>query len=107
MSDYFLVTQARGPAYDPSRARREQAGWAEHAAFMDALAGEGAVVLGGPMGDVNEDDVLLVMEVASEAEVHARLAEDPWAQTILVIKQIQPWSVWLRGSRWQAHEAAH
>ncbi|HEY7432413.1 MAG TPA: YciI family protein [Streptosporangiaceae bacterium] len=107
MSDYFLVTQARGPTYDPSRARREQAGWTEHAAFMDALAEEGVIVLGGPVGDLNEDDVLLVMDVASEAEVRVRLAGDPWSETILVIKEVQPWSVWLRGARWQQQPAAH
>ena len=37
--------------WDHSRARREQAGWSEHAAFMDALAEEGFVVLGGPIGE--------------------------------------------------------
>lgn len=107
MSDYFLVTQTRGPAYDPARPRREQAGWDEHAAFMDALAAGGSIVLGGPVGDVNSDDALLVMDVPSEADARARLAGDPWADTVLSIKQIQPWSVWLRGPRWEAQAAAH
>ena len=51
MADYFLVTRVRGPAWDYARARREQPGWAEHAAFMDALVEEGFVVLGGPVGE--------------------------------------------------------
>jgi hypothetical protein len=51
VADYYLVERAKGPAWDHSRERREQAGWDEHAAFMDALADEGFVVLGGPIGD--------------------------------------------------------
>jgi uncharacterized protein len=102
MSDYFLVTQTRGPAYDSARPRREQAGWDEHAAFMNALVADGSIALGGPVGDVNEDDVLLVMDVPSEACARDRLAGDPWVGTVLAIKQIQPWSVWLRGPHWAA-----
>lgn len=33
---------------------REQALWAEHAKFMDALTAEGFVVLGGPLGEGGE-----------------------------------------------------
>ena len=107
MSDYFLVTQTRGPAYEPARPRREQAGWDEHAAFMEALVADGSVVLGGPVGDVNGDDVLLVMDLPGEADIRARLAQDPWAGSVLAIKQIQPWSVWLRGPDRQRQGAVH
>lgn len=51
MADYHLIEQAKGPGWDHSRGRREQPGWSEHAAFMDALAEEGFVVLGGPIGE--------------------------------------------------------
>jgi hypothetical protein len=47
VADFYLVEQGRGPAWDYSKRRREQAGWDEHAAFMDALTDEGVVVLGG------------------------------------------------------------
>jgi len=96
-ADYFLVTVARGPAWDHGRRRREQAGWDEHAAFMDALAAEGVVVLGGPVGEGDGDDVLLVVAVDDEATIRARLAADPWAGSILTIDAVRPWSVWLRG----------
>src|SRR6266540_3821404 len=59
MADYFLVEIARGPAWDHSRRRREQAGWDGHVAFMDGLTEEGVVVLGGPVGD--GEKVLLVL----------------------------------------------
>lgn len=37
-ADCYLVRLGWGAAWDPSLPRRGQAGWAEHAAFMDALA---------------------------------------------------------------------
>ncbi len=63
---YFAVTEAPGPNWDPSRARRQQDRWDEHAAFMDARVEDGFVVLGGPLGDGNE--VLLIVRADSEAE---------------------------------------
>ncbi len=98
MADYFLVERARGPAWDHLRRRREQAGWDEHAAFMDALTEDGFVVLGGPIGDGQR--VLLVVEAADEREVEARLADDPWLPMgILRIASIEPWTIWLDGRR--------
>ena len=97
MADYFLVENAKGRAWDHSRRRREQAGWDEHAAFMDALAEERFVVLGGPVGEGDGDNTLLVVDADSEATIRARLAEDPWhSDGLLRIERIRPWSVWLR-----------
>src|SRR5207249_2009079 len=96
MAAYFLVKRAHGPSWDPSRLRREQAGWNEHAAFMDGLVDEGIVVLGGPVGEGDGDYALLVMEVRDEAEVRSRLAADPWGEDMLVTESIEPWSVFLR-----------
>jgi uncharacterized protein YciI len=95
-ADYYLVRLARGPAWDYARSRREQAGWDEHAAFMDALAAEGVVVLGGPVGEGDGDYTLLVVETASEAAIRDRLAGDPWLGGLLTIESVEPWSVWLR-----------
>ena len=95
-ADYYLVELERGPAWDESRRRREQAGWHEHAAFMDVLAEEGFVVLGGPVGDGDGDHVLLVIAARSEAVIRSRLADDPWAGTILTIASVEAWSVWVR-----------
>lgn len=96
MADYYLVERARGPAWDFSRPRRSQAGWDEHAAFMDALAEEGMVVLGGPVGEGDGENVLLVVDVESDATIRARLAEDPWGEDMLTTESVKPWSVWLR-----------
>jgi len=93
---YYLVERANGPSWDYSRGRREQAGWDEHAAFMDALADEGFVVLGGPVGEGDGVYNLLVIRAGSEAQIRTRLADDPWEGSILTISTVKPWSVWLR-----------
>ena len=75
---------------------RDQALWAEHAAFMNALAAEGFVILGGPLG--TGEEVLLVIDAASEDIIRARLAADPWTDArLLVVKSVQPWTVLLEG----------
>jgi uncharacterized protein YciI len=96
MADYFLVKRVPGPDWDHSRRRREQVGWDDHAAFMDALAAEGLVVLGGPVGEGDGDHALLVVDADNEATIRARLAADPWSERMLATASIEPWSVWLR-----------
>ncbi len=96
MADYFLVERAKGPDWDHSRPRREQDGWEEHAAFMDALCEQGFVVLGGPIGEGDGDNALLVVDSPDEAAVRARLTEDPWGEDMLATESIRPWSVLLR-----------
>jgi hypothetical protein len=92
---YFLVTRANGPDWDDSRQRREQPGWDEHAAFMDALVDDGFVLLGGPVGE--DERVVLVVDAADKGEVVARLAADPWPPEVLRTVSIEPWTVWLDG----------
>jgi uncharacterized protein YciI len=92
---YFLVMEKPGPTWDPARPRREQDGWGEHARFMDALADAGFVVLGGPLGDM-EGDPMLVVDAASEEEARKRLAPDPWLEDgTLVIARVEPWEILL------------
>jgi uncharacterized protein YciI len=96
VADYFLVERAKGPAWDHSKLRREQAGWDAHAAFMDALGEEGFVVLAGPIGEGDGDNALLVVDAVSDAEVRERLAEDPWGEDMLITESVRPWSVLVR-----------
>jgi uncharacterized protein len=97
MADYLLVEYLRGPAWDSSRRRREQAAWDEHAAFMDELVEDGVIVLGGPVGDVDGEKAILVCRATSEAELRRRLAADPWSETVLTVGSVEPWTIWLRG----------
>jgi hypothetical protein len=45
---HFAVLLEHGPPWNQERPLREQAGWDEHATFMDALAADGFVQLGEP-----------------------------------------------------------
>ena len=97
--DYLLVTIAKGPAWDHAKGRREQHGWDEHAAFMDALVDEGFIVLGGPVGDREGEHTMHVVTETDETKVRDRFAQDPWAGDLLVIERIVPWHTWLKATR--------
>ena len=49
MQQLFAVIRTRGPAWQDSRSMESQADWASHALFMNSLAKEGFVILGGPL----------------------------------------------------------
>ena len=97
MADYYLVREGHGPAWDEARSRREEDGWDEHARFMDALAEDGTVIFGGPVGEDLEGEALLLLDLESEEAVRERLAADPWMGSVLRIAVVEPWTVWLRG----------
>ena len=88
----FAVIRTRGPAWQESRPMESQAAWAAHASFMNALAKDGFVLLGGPLEGTN--DVLLVIRAHSREEVCSRLAADPWAANdLLQITGVAPWTL--------------
>jgi uncharacterized protein YciI len=96
MATYLTVRRVRGPAWDPAVPMRSQALWAEHAAFMNALAAEKLILLGGPVG--TGEEVLLVFDSDSEDVVRARLAADPWTTAgLLEIRRVEPWTILLDG----------
>lgn len=96
----FVVTLENGPGFDENTPRREQRLWDEHAAFMDSLVEDGFVLLGGPLGDVDRDRVLLVVDAIDGGEIESRLADDPWApEEILRSVSIEPWTIWLDGTQ--------
>jgi len=93
---YFAVTRERGPAWNSSVSMREQKQWNDHASFMDALAEEGSVVLGGPLGE-GERRFLLIFNADSEKAIEKRLAADPWTQMrLLQVTKIEPWEILLK-----------
>ncbi len=72
----------------------EQDEWAGHADFMDELADEGTVVLGGPLSGGTH--VLLICQGPDEETVRARLAQDPWARLgLLEVASVERWEVLL------------
>lgn len=88
----FVVIRTRGPAWQDSRPMESQADWAPHASFMNSLAKERFVILGGPLE--GSADVLLVTRAKTADEVRSRLADDPWAvNDLLRIARVAPWTV--------------
>jgi uncharacterized protein YciI len=103
MPTYLIVRRARGPAWNPAVPMRSQPRWAEHAAFMNGLAAEGFIVLGGPLGTgklLAGEEVLLIINATREAAVRARFDADPWTKSgQLIITRVEPWTVLLRADR--------
>jgi len=91
----FVLIRQEGAGWDRARPLREQAGWDEHAAYIDALAEEGFVRLGGLLGDGEPvHRAMLIIEADSEATVHARTEQDPWTPThTLETVSVEPWEV--------------
>lgn len=97
MKTLFAVTRTRGAAWDPGKPMNAQARWSEHAAFMNGLAADGFVLLGGPIGDGG--DILLVVAAADERTIHSTLARDPWSGSgLLEVHTIQRWTILLQAA---------
>lgn len=88
----FLVSEVRGPRWNEAQPLEGQQDWDAHAQFMDRLAQEGFVLLGGPI--VGSPDVLLIIRARDEAEIRNRLAADPWQMNgLLRTISIRPWQL--------------
>ena len=98
---YFVVVRERSSGWNWSLPMRRQAEWPAHAAFMDALASEGTIAAGGPLGDEDEAArVLHVVSAADRAAVEAHMSEDPWTPMgLLTTVSIELWTVLLGGFR--------
>ncbi len=59
----FVVRVERGGPWEWSLDMRKQAGWDDHAAFMDRLVDEGFILLAGPLEGGR--DVLWIVEAES------------------------------------------
>ena len=92
MPQHFMVIRTRGPGWKDSRPLEGQDDWAGHASFMNALAKEGFVILGGPLEGAS--DVLLIVRATSPDEIRSRLADDPWTiGDLLRVTRISPWTL--------------
>ena len=59
---------------------------------MNALKGEGFIVLGGPLEGTR--DVLLIVRANSPDEINDRFRDDPWTSLdLLRISRIAPWTL--------------
>lgn len=107
---YFAVTREAGPAWTGGKGAFEQPGVNDHAAFMNALSGEGLVVFAGPLASSEHGHirVLLIVDAPSKAELHRRLADDPWALAQrLVTTSVEPWNLFVGAERLTPAQAAN
>jgi hypothetical protein len=90
MTQLFAVLRAHGSAWKHGQPLEAQEGWLAHADFMDGMAAEGFIVLGGPLG---ADEALLIIRAKDEGDVRARLRADPWGEEMLKLAWIAPWTI--------------
>jgi uncharacterized protein YciI len=97
----FIVIREAGPAWQDGGIA-EQPALSDHAAFMNALA-EGQVVLAaGPLAGTEQGRIraLLIINANDEADIHSRLADDPWTISgQLRITSVEPWNVFVGAKR--------
>ncbi len=97
----YAVTREAGPGW-ASGGIFEQPAVNEHAAFLNGLAGEGFLLFGGPLAGSENGRVraLLILDAESEAEIHRRLADDPWVPTEqLLTTGVEPWKILVGAER--------
>jgi uncharacterized protein YciI len=108
---YFVVISQQGPSWDPSKTMRDQQLWTEHATFVNGLVDEGFLLLGGPLADRSRPDddfspvsepvgddrlyrTMVVVRAPGSDDAAARLTEDPWIRSgVLVSTSIDRWEV--------------
>ena len=94
--ELYAVRERRGGPWKWTLGLREQAGFDDHARFMDGLVEAGFVLLGGPLE--GDREVLLIVSAPSGDAIRQRLAADPWLQDgTLSIVSIERWTILLDG----------
>jgi uncharacterized protein YciI len=104
----FAVTREAGPSWIDGKGAFEQPAVNDHGAFMGRLTEAGFVLFAGPLAGTEADRirVLLIAEADSEADVHQRLADDPWERTDrLVTTSVEPWLLLAGAARLGAQSA--
>ncbi len=99
---YFAVIREAGPCWADGQGITGQPALSEHAGFMNALADEGFLLFAGPLAGTEHGRVrvLLIVDADSDAEIHRRLADDPWVPTEqLVTTSIEPWNIFVGAER--------
>ncbi len=103
----YAVTREAGPGW-ASGGIFDQPAVREHAAFLNGLAGQGFILFGGPLAGTENGRVraLLIVSAESEAEIHRRIADDPWVPTEqLRTVSIEPWKILVGAERLPASAA--
>lgn len=105
----FAITREAGPAWMDGKGAFEQPGVNDHGAFMNILAAEGLLLFAGPLARSEQGRirVLLIADAASEADIHRRLADDPWQVTQRVVTvSVEPWNLFVGTERLAVRQQA-
>ena len=98
---YFAVIREAGPAWEAGGIF-QQPSLTDHATFMNALTEQGFILVAGPLAGTEDGRVrvLLIVNADSQAEIHRRLADDPWvaAEQLLTVC-IEPWKILVGAAR--------
>jgi uncharacterized protein YciI len=98
---YYAVIRDAGPAWTGGGIAAQPA-VDHHAEFMDKLADEGFVMFAGPLAGTEHGRLraLLIIHADAEAEIHQRLADDPWAVSEqLRTTSVEPWNIFVGAER--------
>ena len=97
----WVVRVERGGSWDFAKDMRQQAGWDEHAVYMDRIYADGFLLMVGPLEGGR--DVLWIVEADSEEAIARRMAEDPWSPNrMLRPTRIERWDIVMGGERLNA-----
>jgi uncharacterized protein YciI len=105
----FAITREAGPNWTDGKGAFEQPEMNDHGAFMNGLADEGFLLFAGPLAgsELDRIRVLLIADAGSEADIHRRLADDPWARTQRVVTtNVEPWNLLVGADRLGPQPAA-
>lgn len=95
---YFAVLRDAGPSWTDSKGTFDQPGVSDHATFMNGLGDRGFVPLAG--SEQGRIRAMVIVDADDEAEIHRRLADDPWTLSHhLVIVSIEPWNLFVGAER--------
>jgi uncharacterized protein YciI len=106
---YFAVTREAGPGWTDGQGAFQQAGVNDHGAFMNTLADEGLVVFAGPLAGTEDGRIraLLIANAPTEADIHRRLADDPWTRDgRLTVTSVESWTLVVGAERLAADHLA-
>jgi uncharacterized protein YciI len=75
----FVVIREAGPAWAEGGIATQPA-LSDHGAFMRALTAEHVVLVAGPLAGTEQGRIraMLIVNADDEADIHRRLADDPW-----------------------------
>jgi uncharacterized protein YciI len=86
---YFVLVHTPGPAWDPTKSFRDQAGIERHAAYMQDFFDHGALILGGPFFD--NSGGMMIFDIASAEEAQRIADGDPTVKSGLLKVTVKAW----------------